>query len=132
MLYINPIMMKIDEAQRLYNDLGYTEYRDPINWLLHQKEERTEWEEYNKLLEQSSHPLRKEILQEDYNKYREFMYENYPSNFHNRLIFHWLDNAFGLKCNCKCDEKKYATKYFISKRPQNIEINIGYILKYFK
>ena len=105
-------MMKIDEAQRLYNDLGYTQHRDPINWLLHQKEERTKWEEYKKLLEKSSHPLRKEILQDDYNKYREFMYENYPANFHNRLIFYWLDNAFGVKCNCKCDEKKICDEIF--------------------
>jgi len=96
--------MKIDEALRLYNMLGDTELKDPINWLLYQKEERTKWEEYKKIVdtEKSKQPLRKEIeMQEEKSyKYREFMYDNYNRNFRHKLIIHGLNNAFGIKCDC--------------------------------
>jgi hypothetical protein len=127
-----PQKNNIAKAEYLYSYVPYPMIvRDPINWLLNQKEERKIWENNRKSIKEIIEPL---------HKYKEFMYNNFPPDFHNKLIFHFLDNSFGRSCKCEsnilCKEiqyilsnKDYKEKYIIYLKILQIKRRVATLAK---
>ena len=87
----------ICKAEELYKVcLNVDEILDPNNWLYNQDKMRTIWEQYKLGLANMSKFMRKGMLNNSYARYMEFMYDNYPAGFGNKLLECYDNN---LDCN---------------------------------
>lgn len=71
---------------------GCTEIVDPTKWLRNQSSMRKSWEEYKKAFSNSSNNeqkvFNKTLLNNEFARYMNFMYDNYPEGFGEKIHEH--------------------------------------------